>query len=394
MDNHATTDDTIPAFCRHYDGVLLISQGDRNGAFGTIFYLFVLNQLLYAERHNLQPWIHLNSVSRHIYDAKIHGDGRPQLYKFPDQLQATWDYYNDSILNKTYPYPGKPQSTNVGPTSIQLEGTGVWGSYFKAKIPLKIRGTVFKEVELTRPCTNLPILNLNTDDQLVRGLHVACPYCVRSWKYGGMPPFLKLPLNYQQWWEPMRHQGSRIVKTYYQPVLKAVRVASSPCMALHVRHSDKANKRDKIPLKAFLPYCQAFVEQGGRTIYLATDSSRAIAKIQDEWPAHVVQAMEWQAQVVRSPDATPVFDGLNASHHSTNQQVLDDIQAMAQCQWFLHGLSAVSEATIYTNPRLKAVNLEFYTYYSRHKHAAQQLDSDAPTSVEEFVQLLKSTGLS
>ena len=46
--------------CFHYDGILLISYADKDG-FATVFFLYILNQLLYAERHNLLPWIHLDS---------------------------------------------------------------------------------------------------------------------------------------------------------------------------------------------------------------------------------------------------------------------------------------------------------------------------------------------
>ena len=38
-----------------------------------------------------------------------------------------------------------------------------------------------------------------------------------------------------------------------------------------------------------------------------------------------------------------ILDDSRDGHHRTNTEVLVDILAMAKCNWFLHGLSAVSE---------------------------------------------------
>ena len=59
--------------CLGYDGALHIEQGDAEGAAGTIFFLFVINQLIYSEKHNLVAFIHLSDVSKYVYDPIIHG---------------------------------------------------------------------------------------------------------------------------------------------------------------------------------------------------------------------------------------------------------------------------------------------------------------------------------
>lgn len=225
----------------------------------------------------------------------------------------------------------------------------------------------------------------------------------------------------------MRHSAEWMVSKYYHPkshLLEAAEKATQPsmdsaignqqtpnrqdtskCLAMHIRHSDKANKRDKIALAAFLPYCQAYVEAGGKLIYLATDSSRVIDKIKEEWPPHVTSAITWQRNIIRSPNETAVFDPAVLSyaqengggggqqqqhHHRTNSEVLVDILAMSRCQWLLHGLSAVSEATIYTNLKLhdSSVNLEFYRYYKRNPQKVGA-NSDEPLSVESLQQRLQ-----
>ncbi|CAB9518624.1 glycosyltransferase family 15 protein [Seminavis robusta] len=423
-----------PDYCQHYDGVLLISQGDRNGAAGTIFYLFILNQLLYAEQHNLQPWIHLNSVSRHVYDHHQHAtyassstEDTSITYQFTEELQLTWEHFQDPLLpNKTFPYPGtpvyssSPSSNNDNkPVSITVHGSGVWNSYFQSIVPLQLSKnndqTAFvTHVDITKPCPNKPLLRFQSDLILVKGLHLHCPYCVRAWKYGGVPPSLKLPSNnYLEWWAPMRETGHRIVSTYYQllPSLQQQQQFDSSknqkCMAVHIRHSDKANKRTKIPLAAFLPYCQAYLEENSNDdvyIYVATDSSRVLDKIQTEWPEPVQRHVRWQDHVIRSPNGTAVFEQAflqqqqqqgstsSSGHHRTNTEVLVDIAAMARCDWIVHGLSAVSEAAIYTHPTMfrdHAINLEFYQYYKRRRRRNNATDPDAPPSIEAFRAMLR-----
>ena len=448
----------VPDYCHQYDGVLLISQGDRAGAAGTIFYLFILNQLLYAEQHNLQPWIHLSSFSRHVYDPQVHGTMASMTYQFPEELDLTWDYLEDDpqLPDKKFQYPGKPRkrrhhhSSNGSdannhhqdhhpinhpntPVSVTVQGSGVWNSYFESMVRLQ-RGNQSFEINLTKPCQNLPLLRLESDQALIHGLHLNCPYCVRSWKYGGLttgvPSRLREPANnYHQWWEPMRITGHRMVSTYYhlQPALQQLipnqqggdsndhdvvvgshhstsqpsSSSSCPCLAVHIRHSDKANRRTKIPLEAFLPYCQVYVQEGGCRIYVATDSSRVLDKIQAEWPLAVRERLVFQSDIVRSANATAVFDisTLGGHHHRTNTEVLVDIAAMAKCHWILHGLSAVSEAAIYTNPILhqNSVNLEFYSYYKRrerkHKNKNNNTEPDAPMSIAAFRSMLQDAGL-
>jgi hypothetical protein len=141
-------------------------------------------------------------------------------------------------------------------------------------------------------------------------------------------------------------------------------------------HSDKANRRRKIPVKLFLPYVQAFVEEYEKkranfSIYIATDSHHVIHNIKQNWPKEVLGRIRWQDQAIRSNDTTPVFT--LSSHHITNEQVFVDIIAMQKCQFLLHGLSAVSEATHYLNRNLHknhSVNLELQKHISVDKFRA------------------------
>ena len=129
------------------------------------------------------------------------------------------------------------------------------------------------------------------------------------------------------------------------------------CLAVHIRHSDKAGlARTKIPHDAFLPFVDAYLQNGGGDkVYLATDSSNVVERVKKEW-AHVTLVV--QGGIVRSAVFKPVFR--QGSHNRTNTEVLLDILAMSRCQYMIHGYSAVSESSHYLNPTLhnRSVDLE------------------------------------
>jgi hypothetical protein len=352
------TPSSIGGACQNYDGVLHISHGDVEGAAGTIFFLFVLNQLSYADQYNLLPWVHLNNISKYVYDPQVHGELPPMSFPMMAGINASWVHYVDPTDQRRFPYPGKPVQIQRKLTEqmVTVSGNGVWNSYFHSVSQFSPKDP---------SCRNKPMVKL-TLSQIIPSLHVHCPWAIRAWRYGGVPSGLRHDeLSYDEWFAPMRARGHDLIQKYVRVRSHLQELAdqanpSTNCLALHIRHSDKANRRKRIPVKKFRPYVQAYaeVQKVDYTIYLATDSDKVIDEIRRSWPADTVSRIKWQKHAVRSNDTTPVFT--MASHHSTNTQVLVDILAMSKCQHLLHGLSAVSEAVHYFNPSLhgQSVNLE------------------------------------
>ena len=58
--------------CDGYRGILHIENGDFGGAGGTIFFQFIIAQLIYAEEHQLLPFLHMDNFSYLVYDDAIH----------------------------------------------------------------------------------------------------------------------------------------------------------------------------------------------------------------------------------------------------------------------------------------------------------------------------------
>jgi hypothetical protein len=347
---------------RKYRGILLIQQGDAEGATATIFFLFVLNQLLYAQKHSLLPWIHLHNASHWVYDPRVHGGDAPSanvvLY------QHLWDPTLPAGLNVTDGCPPVAPDPIVAlrPVRIALHGTGVWDSYFTPVSPLTAAAVLAHS-----SCHSLPLIRL-TPDQLLHGLHLRCPWSVRAWRYGGTPVQIQEPhTTLHKWLGVNRRRAAPLVRDYYrlQPDMQAAVDSlwnpTRSTLGLHIRHSDKANRRKRIPVASFRPYVERFLQQVPTgLIYLATDSERVIEDIQQTWPSSLADRLRMQPSAYRSRNASAVFSLFEAHHDATNRQVLVDIVALSRCTFLIHGLSAVSEAAIYWNIDLheRSVNLE------------------------------------
>jgi hypothetical protein len=136
-------------------------------------------------------------------------------------------------------------------------------------------------------------------------------------------------------------------------------------LGMHIRHGDKYIERKVIKTGKFLRYAKAFVENGGGSIYVASDSAKVFEKIEKSWPKNVSSHVVRQPCIGLTNNGTAAFD-LGHSAHRTNTEALTDLLALSKCTFLLHGLSALSEAVLYMNPGLieRSINLED----RNHKH--------------------------
>jgi len=205
---------------------------------------------------------------------------------------------------------------------------------------------------------------------LTPGIQFHAPWAVRSWEYRSVPDHLKhndtAGFTLKQWFEKNRVKAHDIVKRYFrfQPHIEEKARALIPpgtqCLAIHIRHSDKAGKnRQRIKEMMFQPYAEEYVKKGGGKIFLATDSTRVLWRVKStaRW-SFVRDRLVFAENATRSQFRKPVFR--MEDHHQTNTEALVDILAMSQCQFFLHGFSGLSEAVHYLNINLhnRSVDLE------------------------------------
>ena len=102
------------------------------------------------------------------------------------------------------------------------------------------------------------------------------------------------------------------------------------------------------------------MNNGGGSLYLATDSKDVVDNIMKEWPKHVTDHIVRQPSVEGlTPNHFAAFD-LGISSHRTNTEALTDIIGLSKCTFLLHGMSAMTEAALYLNPGLvmRSINIE------------------------------------
>ena len=377
--------------CVGYDGLYHIKMGDSYGAAGTIFFQFVVAQLIYAEKYNLLPFVHLNNYSFLVYDDNVHavdGDSGVDIKVLDRTVQVST--LQDPRWRRAL-YPGPPKTVEqkqrhgqVDPTkTYHFEGDGVWYHYFRP---------ISEFCPGDRSCMKLPYVTMEAA-QISPGLHLYAPWAPKIWRYGPLPAFVGQPhIPLTTWLTPQRIQGHDAVRKYYefqpwmlqQSQLRPLVVHPgssrtistrekrtrneenggnsiydlSVCLGIHVRWSDKGASRRKLSLHEYFPFVQAYMDQfeknSGTTekgpqpcIFLATDAPQVITYVQNHWPSSYRLALITSRATIRSPNETAVFN--LASHHETNKEVLVDIMDLAYCRFLLHGNSAVSESAIYLN---------------------------------------------
>jgi hypothetical protein len=391
--------------CHGYNGVYHIQSGDYGGASGTIFFQFVVAQLVYADLHNLLPFVYLTNYSHLIYDNQVHGGNRGAGLTFDLLDSHRVSTLQDPRWHRAL-YPGPLEQRREGDTNhhprgrrrtYTIAGDGVWSHYFQpvsdyCPTDKSCLGEEEEDNNNNTTTTMLPYITMEPA-QISPGLHLYAPYAPKIWRYAPLPAFVSQPHieSVTEWLTPQRLRAHKVVKKYFhfQPwmeqqsqLIETAGSSLSYCLGLHVRWSDKGASRRKLGLDEFFPFVKAYMEHyhldSGETtttdnnnnnnnnnrnsstpcIYLATDAQQVVQYVTTHWPQSYQNVLITSRATIRSPNETSVFD--MGSHHATNTEVLVDILDLSHCQFLLHGNSAVSEAAIYMNANLiyQSVNLE------------------------------------
>lgn len=350
--------------CEGYAGVLHIRHYDEGGASGACFFLFTIGMLAWAEQHNYLPWIHIaDNTTIPIWDPIVHTN-RTRNITFEMMTGMDIGWARDRNDTRWSLFPGKPfQARPPHPETFVLDGTGVWEHYF-----LPINDFVPGDLS----CRDKPIVQMSSD-HISPGIHSNAPWTPRAWRYTESDLVGREDLSWDEWFKPQRKHGAEMTERYirFNSMIERRAHCAFPdaefSLGMHIRHGDKV-EREVIDPDRFFDFAEAFVNNGGGSIYLATDSSTVVDIIFKDWPKHVTDRIIYQTSVLgRSPNTTAAFD-VGVSHHRTNIEALTDILALSKSTFFLHGLSAMSEAVFYLNPGLvaRSINLEDDTYAKFH----------------------------
>lgn len=347
--------------CDGFEGVLHIRHYDQGGASGTAFFLFTIGMIHWANQHNYLPWIHIDSnYTKPIWDQTVHTTDTEISFTMKTGMEIGWA--RDRRDNEDHIFPGRPKFRNntgkksLFPKQFSAHGTGVWEHYF---LPI----TNFVPGDAS--CKGKPLVRFD-DDHIVPGIHSNAPWAPRAWKYSPAPYILREDLDWDEWFEPQRRHAAETSHKYirFNPMMELRANCALPdrafSLGMHIRHGDKYLERDVIEPDVFLQYAEAFVMNGGGSIYLATDSAKVVETVVQDWPKNVALHIVHQPSVLGlTSNDTAAFD-IGISSHRTNIEALTDIAALSKCTFFLHSLSAMSEAVLYLNPGLieRSINLE------------------------------------
>jgi len=355
--------------CDSYDGVLRFQPGDSGAGAASAFFLYVVNQLIHADKYNLLPWIHFDYYGQ-VYDPDVHS------ISINSFMMLDGGVVSDDFIDGNRPYPAVPMldSNKMIEKTFIVKGSGIWDQYF-----LPLNNFTFNDPS----CKSKPYLFLS-GSQLLPGIHYNAPWAVRAWQYGNMAQsnFQKRGQKLHDYMGDMRIRAAGYVQKHFklQPWLQEKVDATNPmnpgdppCLAIHIRWSDKAAGRKKVPLEAFLPYAEAYVKQGGKSIFIATDQTQVFDIINKDWPSSITSIIGKQQGTFLSKDNRAVFN--QVSHHRSNTEAITEIYAMAKCNLLLHGFSAMAEAAIYLNIGL-------------HDHSINMDDPEHP-GVDVFQTMVK-----
>lgn len=344
--------------CDGYDGVFHIQHGDLGGASGTIFFQFVVGMLQWADQHNFLPWIHLSNYSIKVYDTALHSQGPETRFTMMDGMKI--GVARDERDRRGCVFPGKVHvEESLRPKEFVFEGTGVWEHYFQP---------VNDFVPGDPSCRDKPFVWMD-DIMVYVGIHSHAPWAPHPWRYGNMMPkyIERNDLTLKEFLEPQRIHAAETTQRHirFNAEMEQRAACAHPnpknSLGMHIRHTDKElTYRRNVKLEEFLPYCEAFVDDGGGDIFLATDSALVLEEIYEKWPKRVTSHIVRQQQMEGlSRNGTGAFD-LGISTHRSNTEALTDLLALSKCTYLLHGLSAFTEAILWLNPGLmeRALNLE------------------------------------
>ena len=362
--------------CEGFDGILLISSVGRTTTAGQAFFTSVLNQIVFAQLHNLKPWVHLRTHKSDpgtalICDARVHGDtNMTRSFEMMSGMAISVMQMNESDPRTLFPnHPAL--MAELTQRQYTIYGNGIWNSYLEPASDF---------VPDDESCRDKPLIEM--EESLVNpGLQLYAPFALRAWRYDGVPEALwwqegqpgnRTASTWKLWIATVRSQAHDTIRQYYRfrPYLqrRAAEVnpvtPEQPCLGLHLRNGEKNGKhRRKILPKEFEPYLNAFANAGGRVVYVASDSHRALQFINNTFPERLSRLLRSQGRfVVRSTKLDwPAHYIAREHRHRVNSEVLVDILALSRCQLLLHGFSTTSEAAIYLNyPTLhdNSVNLE------------------------------------
>ncbi|MEM1245690.1 MAG: hypothetical protein AAGK22_04935 [Acidobacteriota bacterium] len=300
-----------------YEKVLVITINHSYAGFFA-YVTFVINQLIYAEKHGLLPVVHFGARS---------ADG-PNAFYDPAVGENTWDYYFEPVAGWRYD---------------------------------EIRTLVDSSES---PLSESDLIRLSREELWY--LHREDPDSVYNYPYGY---YQHLEGESRDWYREQRLKASRVIDKYIRikpEILGLLDTWTSDnftgerVLGLHMRGTDKGGagpvqphlSRVMTPDKYYPLIERDTQEHGEGRIFLATDQRQFVELLRQRYGDRVL-ALE----AIRSDSSINPFQVSDSKNYIKGREVLLDCLILSRCDFLLKCTSAVGEYAMYFNPELECIDV-------------------------------------
>jgi hypothetical protein len=290
---------------------------ERAGFFA--YFIFVLNQLRYCEKHNLFPVVYFgerSGIGFNKYFDPGHGDNM-------------WDYYFDPVAGYTYKDICEMVDNPANPLKeediIELGGGDLW--YLHKEDPESIYGYtygVYKSKE-------------EFDGAGYNKQRRKASYFVDK--------YIKV-----------KSHITEKVKEFYEK-----NMAGHNVLGIHLRGTDKGSAKASsnvmrvIGPEAYVKEIDKYSEKNpGCKIFVATDQEQYLEFMENKYGDRVISY-----DAIRSHNQKNPFQVDDGKNYKKGEDALIDCLLLSKCNFFLKCTSHLGETALYFNPKLKCLDLNY-----------------------------------
>jgi len=336
---------------RQYNGIFQITSTDIFAGFSTVFFFYVINQIMLAKRFNLLPFVHFEAGSLgHVVNEEYWTTNNPKI-----QLNlSSLSYMN--CINNYLDYEIIQGNEQERQQNSVIYEHALWTDYFE---PITMyTPSLFKDCPV-----KLVKFNSFCASHILNAVHCH-PESVKAYNYGSHNRKYDKESIFQ-----MRLHASQIVENYIKPLPKyliqresfrqQIGANNSLILGIHLRGTDKGDGRKRTDVHDYIPYIASFfnaLPPGSGKLFVATDDSRLLSLLHQNNITNVYS----HHNVLRSDGDEANFNKFKSKLAVVNEHVYQDILMLSTCDYLLHGDSAVSESVIYLNFNLhyRSVNID------------------------------------
>jgi Alpha-(1,6)-fucosyltransferase N- and catalytic domains len=298
-------------------GKYLIATINHSHAGFFAYVNFALNQIIYAEKHGLQPV---------VFFGKDSVDG-PNAFYDSARGDNMWEYYFEPVARVSYSdiqnRLADPQDKLTRDDLVTLGSSELWR------------------------------------------IHCREPDSVFVYPHN----MYKNQNRYEpEWYAAQRAKARRIIQKYIQVkphILEKVNdferryFANHRVIGIHMRGTDKGTAGSSerlmrvVPPREYFPLIDAYTEEHGACkIFVATDQQQFLNRVVDKYGDRVVSYQSIRTRGIRNP-----FEIADGNAYRKGEDVLIDCLLLSRCDHLLKCTSAVGEFAMYFNPELDCYDL-------------------------------------